>query len=133
MSQLHLEVLTPQRVALEVETDSVGVQGILGRLGILPDHTAFVSTLDFGTLEYQEGTGEKQILCGTGFVEVVENRVSVLVRSVEAVEEIDVDRAKSALDRAQSRLDSDDNNVDMERAKAALFRALDRLRFAKAM
>lgn len=130
MSQLHLEVLTPQHLALSIDTDCVGVQGALGRLGILPDHTPLVSTLQFGSLEYQDGAKQHVLLCGAGFVEVMDNRVSVLVRSVERVDEIDVDRAKAALDRAQSRLDSEHKDVDIDRAKAALFRALERLRFA---
>ncbi len=129
MSTLQLEVLTPDKRAIETETSSVYLQGSEGRLGILPQHTALIARLDFGNLEYQTQEGTQTVLVGSGIVEVLNDRVTVLVKSAERKPEIDVDRAKQALSRAKSRRDSKDKDVDVLRAEAALYRAVQRLRF----
>ena len=130
---MKLEVLTPERQALDLRIDAVYLQGSLGRLGILSQHVALISKLDFGTLDHSGASGAGQLLCGDGLVEVHDNMVTVLVRSAESRDGIDIDRAKGALDRARQRRDSKDNDVDMARAEAALARALTRLQFAGEM
>ena len=133
MMHLKLEVLTPEKEALSREVHSVYLEGSQGRLGILPGHTTLISKLSFGILEYETSRGKTTLLCGGGLVEVHEDRVVVLVRSAEDTDEIDVDRAKAALNRAKSRRDSKDAEVDMTRAEAALQRSLERLRFKGTM
>lgn len=131
MSSMQLEILTPEERALEAQVESVYLEGTLGRLGILPNHTTFVSKTEFGLLEYTEAGKKHHMLCGNGLVEVEDNRVTVLVRSAEDADAIDVERAKRALERAKSRLHSKDRDVNMIRAEAALARAINRLRFMK--
>ena len=109
------------------------LEGSDGRLGILPGHTTLISTLNFGVLELETTAGREAILCGSGVVEVAEDRVTVLVRSAERPGDIDVERAKSALNRAKSRRGSNDRDVDMTRAELALYRALQRLHFTGSM
>ena len=133
MSSLHLEVLTPEKRAIDTQTESVYLQGSEGRLGIMPQHTALIARLDFGSLEYQSAGKTKTVLAGSGIVEVHNDRVTVLVKSAESKDEIDVERAKQALSRAKSRRDSKDRDVDMLRAEAALYRAVQRLKFTGAM
>ena len=102
MSTLKLEILTPEKRAADVEVQSVYLQGSGGRLGILPGHTTLISNLDFGILEMETGKGSgESILCGSGLVEVAKDRVTVLVRSAERSDDIDVDRAKAALGTCQ--------------------------------
>ena len=126
---LLLEILTPEKQTLKGEASSVYVQGSEGRLGILPMHTSLIARLDFGQLDYEMDGQAQRLLCGTGIVEVHDNHVTVLVRSAERLEEIDVERAKQAMSRAKSRRDSKDNDIDMVRAEAALFRAVQRLKY----
>lgn len=130
MSTLKLQVLTPEKEAVSGDFESVYLEGSEGRLGILPGHTTLISTLDFGVMELETASGKQNMLCGKGLVEVSGDQVTVLVRSAEVAKEIDIDRAKSALNRAKSRRDSNDKDVDMTRAEAALFRAIERIRFA---
>jgi F-type H+-transporting ATPase subunit epsilon len=130
---MKLEVLTPEKEALSSDVSSVYLQGSEGRLGILNGHTTLIAKLSFGMLEYEGSGGKNNLLCGDGLVEVQDDRVTVLVRSAEATDEIDVERAKSALNRAKSRRDSKDTDVDMVRAEAALQRALERLRYKGVM
>ncbi len=127
---LHLEVLTPEKKALETEVSSVYLQASEGRLGILPMHTALIAKLDVGEMAIAADGKTETLLCGAGLVEVRDNRVTVLARSVERPEEIDVDRAKEAQARAKARLHSKDEGIDMDRAEVALKRAIHRIRFA---
>ena len=133
MANLHLEILTPDRAALSTEVSQVNLQGELGRLGILPNHTALISTLSFGPLFYTLNGTEKKVLCGNGFVEISDNKVSVLVNSAEGVDDIDLERAKAALERAKSRLNSKGRDVNIPRAEQALQRAHARLHFLSKM
>lgn len=126
---MKLEVLTPEKLVLSKEVRSVNLQGSLGRLGILPQHTALITTLDFGRMAFEEKGSTVEMLCGDGIAEVMGDRVTVLVRSAELARDIDVERAKAALSRAKSRRDSKDKDIDVAQAEAALYRALERLKF----
>lgn len=129
MSSLKLEVMTPEKVAVDSQVLSVYLQGSQGRFGILPQHTALISQLDFGVMELETKAGKQHLLCGKGLVEVSNNKVTVLVRSAEQSDDVDVARAKAALTRAKSRRDSNDRDVDMMRTELALYRAIQRLNF----
>lgn len=126
---MQLQVLTPESEALNTDVTSVNLEGCLGRLGILESHTNFISKLDFGVLEYIEAGKSFQMLCGSGIVEVNNNQVTVLVRSAERGDDVNVDRAKESLQRAKSRLGSNDKEVNLERAQDAQARAFQRLKF----
>jgi len=130
---IQLEVLTPEKQAINLEVSSVYLQGSEGRFGILPLHTALIARLDFGEMTYNVGNESKDVLCGSGIAEVQDGKVTVLVKSAEDRQEIDVDRAKSALARAKSRRDSKDKDIDLLRAEAALYRAVQRLKYAGKM
>lgn len=130
---LELQVLTPEKTALNVEASSVYLEGSEGRLGILPEHTPLIAKLNFGVLEYQANGKTHHVLCGEGLVEVSNNRVIVLARSAESEPDVDVERAKQALQRAKSRIHSKDHDVNMLRAEAALYRAVQRLKFVGKM
>ena len=131
MSTIQLEVLTPEKRALSKDVKSVYLQGSQGRLGILPQHASLIAKLDFGTLEIESDSEKQEILCGAGLVEVVDDRVTVLVRSAETAEDIDVERATRAQDRANSLKNSRDKKINIARAEAALFRATQRISFSK--
>jgi len=131
-NKLKLEVLTPEAEALNTEVDAVYLQGALGRLGILPEHTTLISKLDFGVMELLGPSGKQLLLCGGGLVEVRGDQVTVLVSSAERREDIDVNRAKAAGDRARQRRHSKDESMNMDRAEMALLRSIERLRFIHA-
>lgn len=133
MNLLQLEILTPDRVAFEGDVASVYLQGESGRLGILPAHTPLISTLSFGVLRCDQEGREREVLCGQGFVEVSDNRVSVLVQSAESKDEVDVDRAKRSLERARARINSKEREIDVDRAVRAEIRSMQRLRFVQAL
>jgi F-type H+-transporting ATPase subunit epsilon len=133
MEKLKLEVVTPAKVVVKAEVDMVVAPGTEGEFGVLPEHVLFLSGIVPGELRYTVGTEREFLVVTSGFAEVSNNRVSILVDAAEKAEDIDVDRAKSALDRAKERLakDREKGDIDFKRAEAALQRALVRLKVAE--
>lgn len=132
MAVLYLEVVTPERVLVSREVDTVVAPGTEGEFGILPGHIPFLSGILPGELRY-EADGKKTFLAVTeGFSEVSENRVSVLVDAAEKAEDIDTQRAQRSLDRARERMarERGAEDVDFLRAEASLRRAMVRLKVA---
>src|ERR1017187_4095584 len=98
---LQLEVVTPERLLVREEVESVQAPGEAGYLGILPGHAAFVGLLGTGILDYAAGGRSRQLAVSGGFIEVLAGHVRVLADVAERAEDINVERAKVALKRAQ--------------------------------
>lgn len=126
-----LEVITPDRVVLsDNQITSVVVPGSEGYLGVLANHAPLVAELGVGRLELRRADGGSDAMALTGgFVEVLDNTVTVLAQTAELAQEIDPERAEKAVKRAEERLTTG-SDVDMDRAQAALKRALNRLNVA---
>jgi F-type H+-transporting ATPase subunit epsilon len=133
MGKLYLEIVTPEKVLESREVDTVIASGSEGEFGILPGHINFLSGIVPGELRYNDGSKWGHICVTTGFAEVSGDRVSILVDSAERADDIDLDRAQSAMERAKERLAKDRSNkeVDFLRAEAALKRATARIKTAK--
>jgi F-type H+-transporting ATPase subunit epsilon len=133
MGKLHLEVVTPEKVMVSQEVEIVVAPGSLGEFGILEGHVPFLSGIVPGELRYSSGSQTERFVVTTGFAEVSENRVSVLVDAAERAAEIDVARARKAMERAKERLSRDRTagDIDFFRAEAALKRAVVRIRVAE--
>jgi F-type H+-transporting ATPase subunit epsilon len=103
-----------------------------GYLGILPGHAPLMTELGIGELSYHDMGGKESthIAIVRGFAEVLGDRVTVLAETAERAEEINLQRAKDALARAEKRLASNDPNIDWDRANVALQRALIRIQVA---
>ena len=129
-SPLQLEVVTPDSTVISSVADYVGVPGVEGQFGVLPDYVPLLSALSIGALYYRvEGRVEHAFISG-GFAEVSENRVTVLAEAAERAQDIDTARALEAKRRAEARLASLEENIDVIRATAALERAIHRLSVA---
>jgi F-type H+-transporting ATPase subunit epsilon len=126
-----LEITTPQRVVLKATVTHVKAPGIAGYFGVLANHAPFLTALKVGVIEAKTSQGMRYFATSGGFAEVNDNRFSILVESAEAVEEIDVARARQAKDRALKRIEEKKPETDMARARAALARALNRLQLAE--
>ncbi|HXF06915.1 MAG TPA: F0F1 ATP synthase subunit epsilon [Blastocatellia bacterium] len=128
--QITLEVVTPERLVLSEVVDEVAVPGLGGELGILPEHTFLLSLLQPGVLSYRKG-GERHLLAVRGgYVEVRPDRVTVLADAAERPEEIDVERARRARERALQDMRRSASEIEFLRAQARLQRALVRLQVA---
>ena len=128
--KINLEVITPEKLALREVVDEVVVPGLGGELGILPDHTPMISQLQTGVLTYRQGTEKKVMHVSGGFVEVLPDRVAVMSDVAERPEEIDLQRAQRARERAEKRLTSNNPDIDFRRAELKLQRAAIRMQIA---
>ncbi len=128
---IALDIVTPERFVLHETVQSVELPGKEGYLGILPGHAPLLSELGVGTLSYRKGTDVEYFAVIRGFVEVLPGRVIVLADACERAEEIDVVRARTALERAKSEMAKKSSaDADWDRASLALNRALARLQAA---
>jgi len=130
---IKLEVVTPEKSVVDEEAQIVVAPGTLGEFGVLIGHTPFLSTLKLGTIRYKDKSGtERCVFVSGGFIEALPDRVTVLAESAERRCDIDLERVKKALQRAEERLThKEEVDVDFVRARAALERALHRLRLAQ--
>ena len=130
---IRLEVVTPERQVVNEETQIVMAPGSEGEFGVLIGHTPFMTSLKTGTLRYRDSSGtERYIFVSGGFAEALPNKVTVLAESAERRRDIDAERARSALERAQKRMASaQQTEIDYTRARAALERALYRLKLVE--
>ncbi len=133
MKKLNLEVVTPAGIITDTEADMVVAPGTDGEFGVLPDHINFLSGIVPGELRYKNGEKTEHMSVTSGFAEVSDNKVSVLVDSGELAGAINIERAQSAFERAKERLSKkrDTGDIDFARAEAALQRAVSRLKVAK--
>ena len=101
-NQLSLEVVTPHRTVLVEDVESVTLPGIEGELGILPEHIPLLTTLDTGIMSYKNSSGETQaIAVHWGYAQVEGNSVRVLAELAETADEIDIERAIDAENKAK--------------------------------
>ena len=135
MAGLTLTVVSPEREVLrEDDVDMVVAPGIDGELGLMPRHAPLVTQLQAGTLRYRSGGDERFLTILGGFLQVMQDTVTVLADGSERSDEIDVERAERARAEAmreleEARVGGDDATVI--RARLALLRALARIRTAQ--
>ena len=131
-NKLKLSIVTPERLVLNEEVDQVNAPGVEGDLGILYDHAPLLTTMRAGRFSY-ELFGEKgretiNMIVSGGYLEVTDNRVIVLAETVEFLDEIDKERAKNSLVKAEEVLANTDLSDDeFAEAQDRLFRAIARL------
>jgi len=130
---IRLEVVTPEKQVVNDLAQIVMAPGSMGEFGVLFGHTPFMTSLNTGAIHYRDENGKDQfVFVSGGFAEALSDKVTVLAESAERMEDIDVDRAKESVARAEKRLSEGraKEKVDIVRAKAALDRALVRIRIA---
>ena len=126
----QLTVLTPERMVLDRQIESLVAPGADGYLGVLAHHAPLITTLAPGKLTIHDSAGESLYAISGGFLEVSDNRATILADAVESPREIDVERARRARERAEERLRDAAGKWDAARAQASLARALNRIRIA---
>jgi F-type H+-transporting ATPase subunit epsilon len=128
---LKLEVVTPERQLVDEQVAEVTLPGKDGYMGILPGHAALLSELGIGFLTFNMSGRRRQLAVHGGFLEVLEDHVRVLAGAAERAEEIDVERARQALRRAQEQAINPAVGIDPGMALEALQRAQTRIAVAE--
>ncbi len=128
--KFKFDITTPDGIVFSGEIESLRAPGSEGGFGILADHAPFATTTTIGMVEIKENEKPKFFATSGGFIEVLDNSVSLLAETCEAADDIDKERAEDALERANKRLVSPGPDVDIIRAQLAMRRALNRLKIA---
>ena len=123
--RIQLEVVTPERRVVATEVDEVVLPSENGYMGVLAGHAPLLAILDVGEVSYRVGTTRKYLAVSGGFAEVLRDSVSILAKTSEPAEEIDVERAQRAREKAQAQVSGEGSEV--RHAEVKLKRALCRL------
>jgi F-type H+-transporting ATPase subunit epsilon len=129
---LHLEIVTPEKLAYQGEVDSVQLPGSEGELGVLPHHAPLISTLGAGELRLRKGGEDEYFAIVGGFLQVLPDKVVVMAETADMASEIDLERAQEARQKAEQVLESGYvEGADLAAARASLQAALIRIRVAE--
>ncbi|MBI3592525.1 MAG: F0F1 ATP synthase subunit epsilon [Nitrospirae bacterium] len=129
-NKIRLDIVTPHGLVLSEDVDEIAATGTEGEFGVLPGHVPFITTLSIGMLILKDGSKTSYVFVNSGYAEVSPDKVVILADSAERAEDIDIDRAIAARNRAEERLRQADK-IDFARATAALERASIRIQIAE--
>lgn len=125
-----VEIITPDRVFYTGETDFIEFTTESGQIGVYKNHIPMTTVLAPGIVTIHNGEKEKRAAVHAGFAEILNDKITLLAELAEWPDEIDVDRAEAAKERAQQRLDNHTAEIDVKRAEYALHKALTRINVA---
>lgn len=125
MTRLYLKVVTPDKLFFEGDIDMLVARTIEGDVGILLNHSPLVTILDIGRLVIKDGDERKVAACAGGYIDVRNNQITVVSDACEWEDEIDINRAERAKERASKKLE--DKDTDTFKAELALKKAINRI------
>jgi F-type H+-transporting ATPase subunit epsilon len=130
---MQFEVLSPDKYVFKADDVTyVDAVTVWGGVGILPRHATMICTLKEAPLKYRDKEGFAHFICvDGGFLEVKDNKVTVLTVNAETADVIDVNRAQASFERAKNRLSNLDKDINVERVMQSLRRAEARLKTVK--
>lgn len=123
----QLKIICPDRLFYEGEAKMIELNTTAGQIGVYADHIPMTMIIQPGIVTITEKEVQKEAAVHSGFLEILPDKVTILAEVAEWPEEIDLDRAKRARERAEERLDSKDEKINAARAQAALARSLTRI------
>jgi F-type H+-transporting ATPase subunit epsilon len=129
---IHLDIVTPAKIVFSDDVKSFTAPGVEGSFQILPRHAPFITTIAIGPVKFDSKEGEtRHFATSGGTVEVHDNKITMLAETIEASDEIDIQRAEAAKQKATRIIESkEQSSDDIEHARVALFRAINRLKVA---
>ncbi|GIN57203.1 F0F1 ATP synthase subunit epsilon [Lederbergia ruris] len=127
MKTLQVHIVTPDGPVFDGDVEMITTKAESGELGILPGHIPMVAPLQIGAVRLNKGNETEFVAVNGGFVEVQQEKVTILAQTAEKADSIDIARAEEAKKRAESRLQGNQDDVDFKRAQLALKRAMNRI------
>lgn len=131
MSTFQFEIVTPTRILDKGQVNYVRCPGMDGSFGVMANHLEGIIALSIGEIKVTIDGKEEYLAISGGYTEITDEKMQLLVESVEGTDEIDMDRAKRSLERAQVRKEKHSPEIDGARVEVSLYRALNRLRVAR--
>lgn len=122
-----LKIVCPERMFYEGKAKMVELNTTEGEIGVYAEHLPMTMILKPGVLTITEEDGVKEAALHAGFIEILPDKVTILAEVAEWPDEIDLERAEKAKERAQNRLANKDASVNILRAESALARSLTRI------
>lgn len=127
----QLKIITPERIFYEGEASMVEFNTTEGEIGVYKNHIPITVIIKPGVLTITEADGIKKAAMHAGFVEILQDSVTILAEIIEWPKEIDLNRAEAALKRASDRIQGSNTKTDIARAETALLRAMTRIEAIK--
>ena len=131
MNTFQFEIVTPTRILDKGQVNYVRCPGMDGSFGVMANHLEGIIALSIGEIKVTIDGKEEYLATSGGYTEITDEKMQLLVESVEGSDEIDMDRAKRSLERAQVRKEKHSPEIDGARVEVSLYRALNRLRVAR--
>ena len=128
MSTFNLEIITPERNFFSGEVECVVFKSVDGEMGVLARHAPTVAAVAVGPIRIKADGKWIDAVVTEGFAKIMPDKVVIMTDTAEYPEEIDINRAKAAKDRAQERLQKQLSQLEYMRSKTALARAMARLK-----
>ena len=110
--KLSLEVVSPERLIMSKSVDMVSVSGTEGDFGVLPGHTALVSSIRPGLLQIEVGKDVEKFFISGGFIEVIEDKVSILATDVISLNDINIAECEDKIKKCNEKIEASENEVD---------------------
>lgn len=131
LKNFHLEVISPERIFYDGDVEMVELTTIEGDIGVYANHIPLTTIVAPGIMTITENGGQtKEAAVLEGFMEITQDKVTILAQSCEWPDEIDINRAKEAKERAERRIKSNDENINLSRAELALKKSIVRIGLA---
>lgn len=127
MKTLQVHIVTPDGPVFDGDVEMVTTKVESGELGILPGHIPMVAPLQIGAVRLNKGNKTEFVAVNGGFVEVQQEKVTILAQTAEKADSIDIARAEEAKKRAERLLQGNQEDVDFKRAQLALKKAMNRI------
>lgn len=128
---MKCKIITPERLFYEGDVEMVEMNTTEGEIGVYEKHIPMTLIVSPGVLTITEKSGKKEAALHAGFVQILEDSVTILAEAIEWPDEIDQNRAEEARRRAEARLNSHDDNIDYLRAEIALKKAICRINMVR--
>ena len=131
MNTFQFEIVTPTRILDRGQVNYVRCPGMDGSFGVMANHLEGIIALSIGEIKVTIDGKEEYLATSGGYTEITDEKMQLLVESVEGSDEIDTDRAERSLERAQVRKEKHSPEIDGARVEVSLYRALNRLQVAR--
>ena len=110
--KLNLEVVSPEKLIMSKSVDMVTVSGTEGDFGVLPGHTALVSSIRPGLLQIEVDKDVEFFFISGGFIEVIEDKVSILATDVISPNDINISECEDKIKKYNENIEASENEVD---------------------
>ncbi|OGU38463.1 MAG: ATP synthase F1 subunit epsilon [Ignavibacteria bacterium RIFOXYB2_FULL_35_12] len=129
MHELDLDIISPEKKVYSGKVKSVTIPGTKGNFQVLFNHAPLISTFELGIIKVGlPGDSTRIFTTSGGSAEILDNKVLLLSDTIEAVENIDLERALKSKVRAEERLTNKSGSIDFDRARASLAKAMNRIK-----